>query len=101
VTHRVIDLPTGQVGYFNYISEIHMGYSSEKVAMTQYLFKQGVHCYILSFASALELQDVYVPVFERIANTVSINPSSVPESLPEGQLSLVTPFPFTLTSFQN
>lgn len=99
VTHRVIDLPSGKVGYFNYISEIPVGYSSETVAMTQYLFKQGLHCYILSFANAVELQDVYGPVFEQIVKTVNLTPGTSPHSLPESQLSLVTPVPVYLTSF--
>jgi hypothetical protein len=44
VTHRVIDLSGEQVGYLNYINKVPVSYSSETVAVTQYLFKRGSHC---------------------------------------------------------
>jgi hypothetical protein len=99
VTHHLIDLPSGKVGYFSYITKIPFGYDSETVAMTQYVFKQEKQVYILSFGSSVELQDVYAPVYEQIAKTVNLTPNPSPNPLPESQLSMAQPVPFHLASF--
>ncbi|MGL4608727.1 MAG: hypothetical protein ACRCYY_03435 [Trueperaceae bacterium] len=95
VTHQILDLPSGQAGYFCYISKVPVGQRSKNIALIQYLFKQKQLYYILSFANPVELQDVYAPIFKKIVQTVSVSPTPSPQAFPESPLSLGNPNPFS------
>jgi hypothetical protein len=73
VEQELVDLPSGTVGKLSYSMEAALvtGETME-VVIVQYLIPSGDELYIISFGAAAEVADSYLPIFEQIAESFSV-----------------------------
>ncbi len=73
VEHEIIDLPAGEAGVMRYKLNMNKADGTPVTVLArQYVLIKGTVLYILSMGAPAELEETYLPVFDKIAQTFRI-----------------------------